>query len=216
MRALLVPGCVIALLGVAAAVAVIEESRDPLIHEGDLVELMTAAAYGVGGVIGLIAVWRARSGRRALCVLPALAFLAAAEETSLPERLAGRGFEVGDVYVDAPHDLATALLDGLVAADLAALAVTVVLAGLGAAVALAIRRMPAAQAGARTLLDHPGRLEMLFAAGCLAAAFGLDAVREVTQHRKLFGLTFTEEALELTAAVALAVTCAEPLRARCW
>ena len=142
MRALRVPGCVIALLGVAAAVAVIKESRDPLMHEGDLVELMTAAAYGV--------------------------------------------------------------------------AVTVVLAGLGAAVALAIRRMPAAQAGARTLLDHPGRLEMLFAAGCLAAAFGLDAVREVTQHRKLFGLTFTEEALELTAAVALAVTCAEPLRARCW
>ena len=92
MRTLLVPGCVIALLGVATAVAVIEESRDPLIHEGDLVELMTASAYGIGGAIGLIAVWRARSGRRALCVLPALAFLAAAEETSLPERLAGRGF----------------------------------------------------------------------------------------------------------------------------
>ena len=107
MKALLVPGCVIALLGVAAAVAVIEESRDPLIHEGDLVELMTAA-YGVGGAIGLIAVWRARSGRRALCVLPA------------------------------------------------------------------------------------------------------------TQHRRLFGLTFMEEALELTAAVALAVTCAAPLRARRW
>jgi len=211
---LLVPGITVGLLGVAVAVAVAEGSRDPLIHEGDLVELLTAAAFGLGGVAGLLALARARPRTAALCLLPALSFVAAAEETSLPERLAGGGFTIGDLYVDAPHDLATVLLDGLANGDRAALLVSVALVAVAAGLVLVVRRVPAAQTGFRTLVEHPGGLELLLAAGCLTAAFGLDAVREVTQHPKYFGLTLTEEALELTAAVALALACARPLWAR--
>ena len=191
-------GVVLAVLAVSYATT--PSLRVPLTREDGITEWIAAATFLASGVIGLIALRRARPVPAWSWMLPTAGFIGFGEETAYGARILGfRLPQIGGEPIDSFHDLFD-LIESLVTnVGIRRLHAAMVIAMLALAVLAVAHRRGVPWRVGRWIQEHPAAGFVLASIAASVIAVGFDLIGTTMTMR------FTEEFLELTAAGILLV-----------